>query len=70
MQNVRKEFCCFLKDKKDRSGQPSGQSGCGSGDGRKRRYVGINQSSRDVRTFVLNHFQNLMPLYQPEQIKK
>ena len=44
-------FCfVFLTDKNDRSSQPSEKSGCGSGDGRKRRYVGINRSSRDVRS--------------------
>ena len=69
MQYVHKEFSSFLTDKNDRSGQPSGQSGCGSGDDRKRRYVGIHHSSRDERTLVLNHFQNLIPLYQPELAK-
>ena len=57
-QNVRKEFRfvlgVFLTDKNDRSSQPSGQSGCGSGDGRKRRYVGIYHSLRDVDTFAWN----------------
>ena len=58
---------CFATGKNDRSSQPSGQSGCGSGDGRKRRYVGIYHSSRDVRTFA-NHFRNLILLYQPELV--
>ena len=26
-------------------------------------------SSRDVRTFALNHFHNLIPLFHPEQEK-
>ena len=59
----------FLTGKSDRFGQPSGQSGCGSGDDRKRRSLGLHHSSRDVRTFALNHFQNLIPLYQPELAK-
>ena len=66
--NVHKEFYfvfIFLTDKNDGSSQPSAQSGCGSGDDRKRRCVGIHHSSSDVRTFVLNHFRNLIPLHQP-----
>ena len=58
----------LLIDKNDRSSQLLVQSGCGSGDGRKRRYTGIYQSSRDVRTYA-NHFRNLIPLYQPELAK-
>ena len=49
-------------------GQP-GQSGCGSGNDRERRSVGIHHSSRDVRTIPLNHLQNVIPLYQPEPAK-
>ena len=50
-----------LTDKNHRSSQTSGQNGCSSGDGRKRRYVGIyHKSSRDVYAFVLNHFGNLI----------
>ena len=60
---------CFLTDKYHRFSQPSGQSGCGSGDGRKRRYVGIYHSSCDGRTFALYNFQNLILLYQPELAK-
>ena len=47
---------------------PSGQSDCDSGDGRKRRYVGIYHSSRAVHTFG-NHLRNLILLYQPEFAK-
>ena len=47
--------CSFLTDKNDRSDQPSGQSGCVSGNDQKRKF-----DSRHVRTFALNHFQNLI----------
>ena len=72
--NALKEFFVivrnwvFLTDRNDRTGQLSGQSGRGSCDGRK-RCVGISHSSRGVRTFALNHFGNLIPLYQPELAK-
>ena len=45
-------FGFFLTDKNDRSSQPSGQSGCGSGNGQKRRHVCIYHSSCDPRAFV------------------
>ena len=35
----------------------------------EKEHVSIYQSSRDVSTF-LNHFQNLIPLYQLERAKK
>ena len=53
-------FLClfvFLTDKNDRSSQPSRQNGCLSRDGRKCAH------------FALNHFRNLIPLYQPELAK-
>ena len=40
----------FLADENDRSSYPSGQSGCGSGDDRRRKYVAIYHRSRDVCT--------------------
>ena len=50
----------FLTDKNDRSGQPSEQSGCSSGD--DRTYVGINHSSRDVCTN--RKFNTIIPYYK------
>ena len=47
---------CFSTAKNGRSSPPSGQSGCGGADDRKRRYVVIYHSSRDVCTPVLNSF--------------
>ena len=65
MQNVRKELCfvLFLTDKSDRSSQPSGQIDYGRADGRKRRYVGIYYSSRDVRIFanLFSKFNAIIP---------